>query len=76
MKHFLIILLTCSVLVLSGCGSMLATMKVDTIEDDPVERTMAQVIEDDNIETKATVNIHAADEAYHDAHIVVVSYNG
>ena len=56
MKHFLIILLTCSVLVLSGCGNMLATMKVDTIEDDPVERTMAQVIEDDNIETKATVS--------------------
>ena len=76
MKHFFIILLTCSVLVLSGCGSMLATMKVDTIEDDPTERTMAQVIEDDNIETKATVNIHAADEAYHDAHLVVVSYNG
>jgi osmotically-inducible protein OsmY len=51
-------------------------MKVDTIEDDPVERTMGQVIEDDNIETKATVNIHAADEAFHDAHISVVCYNG
>ena len=25
---------------------------------------MAQLIEDDNIETKATVNIHAADEAF------------
>jgi osmotically-inducible protein OsmY len=76
MKQRLIILLACSALMLAGCGSFLATMQVDTIEDEPVKRTMGQVIEDDNIETKATVNIHAADEAFHDAHIVVVSYNG
>lgn len=76
MKQLFIALLAVSALALSGCGSFLATMQVDTIEDESVERTMAQVIEDDNIETKATVNIHAADEAYHDAHIVVVSYNG
>lgn len=76
MKRLSIAILTCSTLLLSGCGSLLATMQVDTIEDDPVERTTAQVIADDHIETKATVNIHAADEAFHDAHIVVVSYNG
>ena len=76
MKQRLIILLASSALMLAGCGSFLATMQVDTIEDEPVKRTMGQVIEDDNIETKATVNIHAADEAFHDAHIVVVSYNG
>jgi osmotically-inducible protein OsmY len=51
-------------------------MEVDTIEDDPGERTLGQIIEDDNIETKAIVNIHAADEAFDDAHIVVVSFNG
>jgi osmotically-inducible protein OsmY len=62
--------------VLSACGSFLATMEVDTIEDDPGERTLGQIIEDDNIETKAIVNIHAADEAFDDAHIVVVSFNG
>ena len=76
MKLLLTALLTCSLLALSGCGSLLATMQVGTIEDEPVERTMGQVIEDDNIETKSIVNIHAADEAFHDAHIVVVSYNG
>jgi len=76
MKQLLIALLACGTLALSGCGSFLATMKVDTIEDEPVKRTMGQVIEDDNIETKATVNIHAADEAFHDAHITVVCYNG
>jgi len=76
MKQLAIILLACSALALSGCGNFLATMKVDTIEDEPVERTMGQMIEDDNIETKSTVNIHAADEAFHDAHLVVVCYNG
>ena len=70
-------LLTCSLIILlSGCGSFLATMQADTIEDDPGERTMGQLIEDDNIETKAIVNIHAADDAFDDANLVVVSFNG
>ena len=63
-------------LTLSGCGSFLATMKTNTIEDDPGVRTMGQIIEDDNIETKAVVNIHASDKHFSEAHIVVVSYNG
>lgn len=61
---------------LSACGSLLATMEADTIEDEPGERTMGQFIEDDNIETKSVVNIHAADDAFDQAHIVVVSFNG
>jgi osmotically-inducible protein OsmY len=69
-------LLLCSLLTLTGCGSFLATMQADTIEDDPGERTVGQLIEDDNIETKAVVNIHAADDGFDDAHIVVVSFNG
>ena len=76
MKRLIIILISCSLLTLAGCGSFLATIQTDTIEDDPGERTLGQMIEDDNIETKATVNIHAANEAYHQAHLVVVSYNG
>ena len=76
MKQLLLTLIALSALTLSGCGSFLATMQVDTIDDEPIERTMGQVIEDDNIETKSTVNIHAADQAFHDAHLTVVSYNG
>jgi osmotically-inducible protein OsmY len=76
MKQFFLPLLACGLLTLSGCGSLLATMEVDTIEDDPGERTMSQVLEDDNIETKARVNIHAANEAFDEAHLVIVSYNG
>ena len=70
-------LLACSLfLLLSACGSFLATMEADTIDDDPGERTLGQLIEDDNIETKAIVNIHAADDAFDEAHLVVVSFNG
>jgi osmotically-inducible protein OsmY len=46
------------------------------IEEDPGERTFGQQMTDESIETKAKVNIHAADEAYDDAHISVVSFNG
>ena len=77
MRRFRTTLIACGLsLLLSACGSLLATMQADTIEDESDERTIAQVIEDDNIETKAVVNIHAADEAFDDAHIVVVSING
>jgi osmotically-inducible protein OsmY len=69
-------LLACCVLVLSSCGSLLSSMNIGTIDDDPGARTTAQIIEDDNIETKITVNIHAENDAYHNAHLVVVSYNG
>lgn len=68
--------ITTSALLLSGCGSLLSSMNMNTIEDQPGERTIARIIEDDNIETKATVNIHAENDAYHDAHLVIVSYNG
>ncbi len=61
---------------LSGCGHMLAGMEVDTIEEDEGSRTWGRMLEDDSIETKARVNIHAADEAFDDAHLNIISYNG
>jgi osmotically-inducible protein OsmY len=63
-------------LSLTACGSFLATMQSNKIEDDPGERTLAQQLEDESIETKATVNIRASNDAYDQAHLVVVSYNG
>ncbi len=60
----------------SGCGSMLASVEANPIEDDPSRRTMAQRLEDESIEVKAVVNIHAADPGYDEAHLVAVSYNG
>jgi osmotically-inducible protein OsmY len=62
--------------LLQGCGSFLAAIDSNAIEDDPGERTFAQRIADENIETKAVVNLHAADERYDQAHLVIQSYNG
>lgn len=76
MRPVLALLLISCCLTLPGCGSLLATMGMDTIDDKPKERTFAQMLEDNNIETKITVNIHAENEAYHDSRLTVVSYNG
>jgi len=63
-------------LLLTGCGSMLATVEADSIEDQPDQRNKAQRLEDESIEVKAIVNIHAANTAFDDAHLIAVSYNG
>ncbi len=76
MKYLLYPLILSASLILSGCGSLLASMESNKIEDDPGERTMGQQIEDESIETKAMVNIRAADDRFDDAHLVIVSYNG
>ena len=65
-----------SVGTLSGCTSLLVAFDSNTIEDDPGERTFYQRLADETIETKAIVNLHAADERYDQAHLVVQSYNG
>lgn len=65
-----------AMLALSGCGSTLATFEADAIEEDPGKRTLAQQVEDESIETKAIVNIRAADDAFDNANFLVVSYNG
>ncbi|MEH6580401.1 MAG: BON domain-containing protein [Halioglobus sp.] len=76
MKNVLTLILLCTSMTLAGCGSFLATMESNTMEDDPGERTMGQQMEDESIETKAVVNIRAANDSFDEAHLVVVSYNG
>lgn len=62
--------------LLAGCASLMVAVDSDTIDDDPGERTFYQRLADETIETKAVVNLHAADDRYDQAHIVVQSYNG
>lgn len=76
MTKYLYSLLLLATFSLSGCGSFLATFQSDAIEDDPGKRTYGQQLDDETIETKAVVNIHSSDDAFHDAHLVIVSYNG
>ena len=61
---------------LAGCGTVLATFEADKIEEDPGERTVAQQVLDESIETKAVVNIRAHDDAFDKAKFLVVAYNG
>jgi osmotically-inducible protein OsmY len=51
-------------------------MEVDAIEEDEGERTMGRWLEDENIETKAMVNVRGSNDAFDNAHLVIVSYNG
>lgn len=69
-------LLMATILGLQGCGWILTTAESNAIEDDPGERTFYQRLADETIETKAVVNLHAADERYDDGHLVIQSYNG
>lgn len=71
-----LVLLLCGCFLLSGCGSLLAALDLAPVEDDPGERTFGRMIEDNNVEAKALINIHAADEAYDESHVSVVSFNG
>ena len=69
-------LATAALPLLAGCTSLMVAMDSDTIEDDPGERTFYQRLADETIETKAIVNLHAADPGFDGAHLVVQSYNG
>ncbi|MFV8818271.1 BON domain-containing protein [Haliea sp. E17] len=76
MKNLFFTLITLSLLTLTGCGNMLASVNKDTIPEDEGERTLGRWVEDENIETKALVNINAASEQFDSAHLIAVSYNG
>ena len=62
--------------MISGCGSIMSSAGAGPIEEDPGERTFGQQMTDETIETKAKVNINAADEGYDAAHLSVISFNG
>ena len=62
--------------LLSGCGSIMSSAGAGPIVEDPGERTFGQQMTDESIETKAKVNISAADQGYDEAHLTVVSFNG
>ena len=75
-KLVTLLLLSLAVACLSGCGAIMSSAGAGPIEEDDGERTFAQQVADESIETKAKVNINAASEGYDDAHLTIVSYNG
>jgi len=77
MTRYYGILLTVLLLVsVQGCGSIMAGAGAGPIEEDQGERSLAQQIEDESIETKAKVNVNAASDGYEAAHLSIVSFNG
>lgn len=69
------LLVTC-ILLSSGCGSFMASIQSEPIEDNPGERTYGAQVEDESIETKAKINISAAHKELKNSHFSVISYNG
>lgn len=62
--------------LLAGCTTVLTQTNDKPIESDPGSRTLGAVIDDQSIETTATVNIRKTDPALERANVVVTSYNG
>ena len=75
-RYYQILLTVLLFASVQGCGSIMAGAGAGPIEEDVGERTFAQQLEDESIETKAKVNINAAAEGYADAHLSIVSFNG
>ncbi len=75
-RCYLLFVATLLVGSLQGCGSIMASAGAGPIEEDSGERTLAQQVEDESIETKAKVNINAASDGFDEAHLSIVSFNG
>lgn len=75
-QYTTLILLSIISLSLAGCSSFLAATSSEPIQEDYGERTWGSFIDDDSIETKASVNLTKASPKLKEAHISVISYNG
>lgn len=65
-----------ALLLLGGCTTILTETNDKPIESDPGRRSFGSVIDDQTIETTATVNIRKTDPGLEHANVVVTSYNG
>ncbi len=63
-------------LLLGGCTAILTETNDKPIEEDPGRRSFGSIIDDQSIETTATVNIRKTDPGLEHANVVVTSYNG
>jgi osmotically-inducible protein OsmY len=64
-------------ILLAGCGSMLGVVSSDEgIRQDPTDRTLGTMIDDETIESLAAVNLRKASPGLAESHVSVTSYNG
>lgn len=63
--------------LLAGCSTMLGVVSGDEgIRQDPTDRTLGTMIDDETIESLAAVNLRKASPGLAESHISVTSYNG
>ncbi|MCV6610225.1 MAG: BON domain-containing protein [Amphritea sp.] len=74
MKRLLAVTLAC--VVMSGCSTVVSTLKEEPIQEDVENRTTGSYVEDEIIEIKANVNISKASEELRSSHVNVTSFNG
>lgn len=75
-RQILRLLAVASVLAAAGCTAVMNQTNDKPIESDPGSRTFGAYIDDQSIESTATVNIRKTDPGLQNANIVVTSYNG
>jgi len=59
------------VVLLSGCATIRGSVTEEPIRPDPEGRTMGEVIDDKNIQTRLQVNLVKLDERYKNANVVI-----
>ncbi len=62
--------------LVGACSTVLSETNDRPIQEDPGRRSFGSVIDDQSIETTATVNIRKTDSALERANVAVISYNG
>jgi osmotically-inducible protein OsmY len=76
LRQFLFILSISSILLVTGCASVISTLNGnDSIQEDQGSRTAGSVLDDGAIETMIAVNLNAADDELRASNIDVVSFN-
>ncbi len=76
MKPFILLFLSGLLTLTSGCTAIVGGVNEDPIQIDPKERTWGSWLDDQTIETVATVNIQKADTGFSDTRIKTISFNG
>lgn len=69
-------LLVAVALLASGCSTMVGAVREDPIQQDPRDRTMGTLIDDEVLETAALVNLRKAAPGLRESNLDVTSYNG
>ncbi len=65
-----------SLLGITGCSTLISATSEEPINQHPGKRTIGTMIDDEQLETVAKVNIKKSSESLKHAHINVTSYNG